>query len=284
LLAYFLVPESRAEGDRSKPDLLGSACVTIALGLVVIALIQMQRSLADPLSLSILGAGLALFVAFLFIERRTRAPVVPLRLFGSRAFAIANLYTLLIYAALGGALFFVPFELIDVMKYAPTAAGAALLPTIASVAVLSPFSGMVADRIGPRVPLIVGGAIAAVGYALFTRLGVGASYAGSVLPATVVLGVGFAILVSPLISTVMGAAGRNDVGAASGINSAISRVGNLIAIAAFGIVIAANGGRALPTAAHPQGFRDAMLGAAALALAGAVLACFLQRPVRAEGS
>jgi MFS family permease len=205
-------------------------------------------------------------------------------LFGSRAFAIANLYTLLIYAALGGALFFVPFELIDVMKYAPTAAGAALLPTIASVAVLSPFSGMVADRIGPRVPLIVGGAIAAVGYALFTRLGVGASYAGSVLPATVVLGVGFAILVSPLISTVMGAAGRNDVGAASGINSAISRVGNLIAIAAFGIVIAANGGRALPTAAHPQGFRDAMLGAAALALAGAVLACFLQRPVRAEGS
>lgn len=277
LLAYLLVPESRAGGERGKPDVLGSACLTIALGLIVVALIHMQRAMADPLSLAILGAGLLLFAAFLVVENRSDAPIVPLRMFRSRAFAIANLYTFLIYAPLGGALLFVPFELQDVMSYGPTAAGAVLVPTIAIVAVLSPFSGMLADRIGARIPLVVGGAIAAIGYALFMRLGVGASYAGSVLPATLVLGVGFAILVSPLLAAVMGAAESNDVGTASGINSAISRIGNLVAIAVFGIVIAASGGHALPTAAHPQGFRDAMLSASALALAGAFAAGFLPR-------
>lgn len=270
-LAYLRISESRAEAGRGNVDVLGSACVTLALGLIVVALIQMQSRLATPTSLSLLGAGMLLFVAFVFIERRVSAPVAPPRLFTSRAFTVASVYTFLLYAALGGALFFVPFELQHIMGYTPLAAGLALLPTIALIAVCSPFSGMLAARIGARIPLVVGAGISALGYYLFVRLGNGAPYFGSVLPATIVLGIGLAVAIAPLVTAVMGAADADDVGAASGINNSISRIGNLVAIAVFGIVIAATGGGALPTASHPEGFRDAMLAATALALAAAIV-------------
>jgi EmrB/QacA subfamily drug resistance transporter len=273
-LAYLHVSESRAETSRGRPDVLGSACITVALGLIVMALMQMQHRLADLTSLSMLGVGILLFVAFVFIERRASAPVVPLHLFTSRAFTVASVYTFLLYAALGGALFFVPFQLQQIMGYTPLNAGLALLPTIALIAVFSPFSGILAARIGARIPLVVGAGIAAIGFSLFVRLHFGAPYLGSVLPATIVLGIGLAIAIAPLITAVMGAANADDVGAASGINNSISRIGNLVAIAFFGIAIAATGGGPLPTLAHPEGFQHAMYIAGALSLAAAVSAVF----------
>jgi EmrB/QacA subfamily drug resistance transporter len=273
-LAYLRVPESRAKTNRGQPDVLGSACITVALGLIVMALMRMQHRFADPASLAMLAVGILLFVAFVFIERRSSAPVAPLHLFTSRAFTVTNLYTFLLYAALGGALFFVPFELQHIMFYTPLSAGLALLPTIALIAVCSPFSGMLAARIGARIPLVVGAGIASLGFALFVRLHVGAPYLVNVLPATIVLGMGLAIAISPLVTAVMGAADADDVGAASGINNSISRIGNLVAIAVFGIVIAVTGGGPLPTAAHPEGFQHAMFSAGALSLAAAVVALF----------
>jgi hypothetical protein len=242
--------------------------------------VQMQQRVGDPASLALLGAGLVFLIAFVFVERRAAAPIVPLRLFALRDFNLASAYTFLLYAALGGVLFFVPFELQHVMRFTPLGAGLALLPTIALIAVCSPLSGMLAVRTGTRVPLVAGAGAAALGFALFARLGAGASYLGSVLPATVVLGLGLGVAIAPLITTVMGAAGSSDAGAASGLNNAISRVGNLVAIAVFGIVIAASGGGALPAAAHPEGFAHAMLGAGALAFAAAVFAVFLAPPAR----
>jgi len=277
-LAYARIPESRGEAKRGPLDLLGSACVTLGLGLVVLALVQMQQRVGDPASLALLGAGLVFLIAFVFVERRAAAPIVPLRLFALRDFNLASAYTFLLYAALGGVLFFVPFELQHVMRFTPLGAGLALLPTIALIAVCSPLSGMLAVRTGTRVPLVAGAVGAALGFALFARLGAGASYLGSVLPATVVLGLGLGVAIAPLITTVMGAAGSGDAGAASGLNNAISRVGNLVAIAVFGIVIAASGGGALPAAAHPEGFAHAMLGAGALAFAAAAFAVFLGPP------
>jgi MFS family permease len=274
-LAYLRVPESRAERDRGKLDLIGSACITLALGLVVLALVQMQQRLADPSSLLLLCAGVLLLVAFVFVERRAAAPIVPLRLFASRGFDLASIYTFLLYAALGGVLFFVPFELQHVMLFSPLSTGLALLPTIALIAVCSPLSGMVAARIGARPPLVFGAATAALGFSLFARLGAGASYLADVLPATIVLGLGLGVAIAPLITAVMGAANPDDAGAASGINNSISRVGNLVAIAVFGIVIAATGGGPLPTASHPEGFQHAMLGAGALALGAALFASLL---------
>ena len=124
---------------------------------------------------------------------------------------------------------------------------------------------------------MAGAGIAALGFGLFVKLGYGAPYATSVLPATIVLGVGLAIAVAPLVTTVMGAADADDVGAASGVNNSISRVGNLVAIAVFGIVIAAPGGGPLPTPSHPEGFGHAMLGAAAMSLLATAVAMFLPR-------
>jgi EmrB/QacA subfamily drug resistance transporter len=274
-LAYRGVPESRAENASGKPDLLGSALITVALALIVAALMQMQRGTANPNSFPLFIAGLALLGAFVFVERRSSAPVVPLRLFESRRFTIASVYTFLLYAALGGELFLVPFQLQHIMRYSPLATGLALMPTIALIAAGSPISGAFAARAGERLPLIAGAAIAAVGIGLFVRLGFGAPYGSSVLPATIVLGIGIALAVPPLLTTVMGAADSDDVGAASGINNAISRVGNVVAIAVLGVVISTSGGGALPTSSHPEGFRHAMLGAAAMSLIAALVAVFL---------
>jgi EmrB/QacA subfamily drug resistance transporter len=274
LLAYLRVPESRAENRPGKPDVLGSACITLALGLLVLGLMRMQNQLSDPAALALVAAGIVLFVAFVFIERRASAPVAPPSLFASRAFMVASIYTFLLYAALGGALFFVPFELLHIMQYTPLGAGLALLPTIALIAIGSPFFGLLAARSGAKILLVVGAAIAAIGFTLFVNLHAGAPYLGSVLPATVVLGAGLAIAIAPLVTAVMGAAGADNVGAASGINNSISRVGNLVAIAALGIVIATAGGGPLPTPDHPDGFAHAMFGAGALSFAAAIVALF----------
>jgi EmrB/QacA subfamily drug resistance transporter len=273
-LAYLSVPESRSE-EGGKPDILGSALITGALALVVAALMQMQHRSADAGVLLLSSGGVALFVAFVLVERHAREPVVPLRLFASRSFTIASIYTLLFYAAIGGELFFLSFELQRVMRYMPLAAGLALLPTIVLIAAGSPLSGAFAERRGERLPLIAGAAITALGIGLLIKLGFGATYGPNVLPATIVLGIGIAVAVPPLVTTVMGASDADDVGAASGINNAISRVGNLIGIAVLGIVLANAGGGALPTALHPEGFRHAMLSAATMALLAAVVATFL---------
>jgi EmrB/QacA subfamily drug resistance transporter len=275
ILVHWRVPESRADDVSGKPDILGSVLVTAALALVVAALMQMQHGIGNPASLPLALLGFSLFAVFVFVERHSSAPIVPLRLFASPRFTIANIYTFLLYAAFGGELFFVSFELQHIMLYTPLQTGLALLPTIVIIAVGSPLSGAFAARIGERFPMVAGAAITALGIALFFRLGLGAPYAGSVLPATLVLGVGIAIAIPPLLNAVMGAADADDVGAASGINNAISRIGNVVAIAVLGVVIAREGGGALPTPPHPQGFQHAMLSASAMSLGAALVAIFL---------
>lgn len=309
LLTYLRVPESRAAGRRGRPDVAGSTCITIALGLIVLSLIQLQAGGNETLPAIALAVGLIATVAFLGIEHRAESPIVPLRLFASRAFTIANLYTFLLYAALGGVLFFVPFELINVMRYTPTAAGATLLPMIGLIGAFSPLSGALADRIGARAPMVAGAAVAAVGFALFSRLGAGAAYLTSALPAAVVLGIGAAIFVSPLTTAVMNATDPNDLGAASGVNNAVARTAGLIAIALIGIVVVIVAQHALPPAlqtsfagtarqalltgaspagftpsqsltlheAYTLGFRAAMFCGAALAAGASLIALFLPR-------
>ncbi len=276
VISYARVPESRAERVRGKPDAFGSMLAAVGLGLIVVAMIEMQQRY-HPHAFPLLIAGLVLMVAFVFAERAASAPVAPLRLFALPAFSVASAYTFLLYAALGGALFFVPYELQHVMGYGPFASGLALLPTIALIALCSPFATALAARIGPRTSLISGAVISAIGFGLFSRLGIGAPYVGSVFPATIVLGIGLSVAIAPLVSVIMGAADANDIGAASGINNSISRVGNLMAIAALGIVIAWTGDRAVPVPSNPQGFPHAMLAAATMSLAAACAAILLPR-------
>jgi EmrB/QacA subfamily drug resistance transporter len=227
--------ESRDPNAPPGLDWRGAVLAFAGLGSLVYGLIAAsERGWTDSLVIGSLSGGALLLVAFVLAERRSPAPMMPLDLFRSRTFSGINLLTLLLYGALGGALFFLPFLLIQAYGYSATAAGAVYLPFTLILGVLSRWSGGLVDRFGARWPLIAGPTITALGFVLLAfASGNGRYYWVFLLPMTV-LGFGMAITVAPLTTTVINAVPEHQTGMASGINNAVASVASLLLIAVLG--------------------------------------------------
>ena len=199
--------------------------------------------------------------------------MLPLELFRSHNFSAVNLATLCVYAGLIGASFFITLFLQQVAGYTPFQAGAATTPITIVMFVLSGRFGALASRIGPRLPMGVGPLIGALGLAYLVRLDSDPGYLVDVLPAMLLFGLGLAMTVAPLTTTVLDSVEERHAGVASGVNNAVSRVAGVLAIAALGAVISAQFASSLDdrVAGEPVGVeaRTAIDDAKAQPIAGA---------------
>jgi EmrB/QacA subfamily drug resistance transporter len=241
-----LVLTHRAVDESSDPeasrgiDGVGIGLSALGLGGPVFALIeQPTRGWGDALVAIPLLAGIACFAAFIWWESRARAPMLQLGLFRVRNFAMVNLETLTVYGGLIGTTFFLTLYLQQVLGYSPFEAGLASTPVTVVLFALSGRFGALSARVGPRIPLAVGPVVGAAGLALLVRVDHNADYLVDLLPSMLLFGLGLAITVAPLTTTILNSVEERHAGVASGVNNAVARVAGLLAIAALGAVISA---------------------------------------------
>jgi EmrB/QacA subfamily drug resistance transporter len=267
-LAATHVPESRDEQAASRPDVAGAATLALAVGGSVFALIEGPNigfTAPSVLAAAVIGiVGLAVFIG---IEARVPHPMVPLETFRSRQFVGANLVTLVVYAALGGAMFLLAIHLQRSLGYSALEAGAAFLPVTILMMLLSPAAGRLAGRIGARIPMTAGPFVVAASLVLMAGVEPGRSYTSRVLPAVIVLGLGLCLTVAPLTAAVLAAVDQHHVGVASGINNAVARLAALLAIAVLPFVTGLSANTSLVDA-----FPNAMKVAAGACVVGGIVA------------
>ena len=257
-------PESRGDQPRTASfDLVGALLGALGLGFVTYALVEATL----PVGI----AGAVLLAAFVWWEHRRPEPMMPTRLFRSVVFSTINGVTLLVYGALGGLFFFLVLQLQQVVGYSALQAGAAVVPTTVLLLIGSEQAGELGKRVGVRLPMAGGTALAGVGALLLVRVGEGASYWRDVFGPLVLLGAGMTLVVAPLTAGVLAAAPNSLAGVASGINNAVARSGSLLAIAALPLVGGLTGEAYGDPAAVEHAYRLAMAVCCGLYLASAVL-------------
>jgi EmrB/QacA subfamily drug resistance transporter len=272
VLASRHVPETRDPSADGPLDARGALLGALALGAATYALIEGPDRGLSPGIVAVACIGVVALVAFLLTERHSSNPMLPLGIFASRQFTAANVVTFVVYAAMGGMFFLLVSFLQVSLHYSPVEAGAALLPQTILMLLLSARSGALAQRIGPRIPLTAGPILVAAGMLLMRLIEPGDSYAQSVLPAVVVFSLGVTLVASPVTATALAAVDPSHAGVASGINNAVARVANLLAVAVLPIVAGITGDRFYDAGAMTRGFHVAMLACAGLAAAGGVIA------------
>jgi EmrB/QacA subfamily drug resistance transporter len=231
------VPADATAGFAGRLDYLGALLAAIALSGSVFAVTEQPVRGWSTLVIGSLVAGILGAMAFIAHEARARAPMLPLSLFRERNFTVGNVATLTAYLGLGGVIFLLPVFLQEVSGYSPVQAGLALLPVTTLLIVLSRRFGALADRIGSRVLISLGALVAGCGLLLLARIDARADYLSEVLPALLVFGLGLAMLVAPLTATVLGAVQEEHAGVAAAVNTTLSRVAQLFAVAVLGAVV-----------------------------------------------
>ncbi|MEM7406376.1 MAG: MFS transporter [Pseudomonadota bacterium] len=236
IVAPWRVPESRARDADSQLDWRGAALAIVTLGAFTYALLS-----AGELGLGASRVVVALLVAlcgglaFIAVEQRVDHPMLPLALFRSRVFTGLNVMTLVLFTAVGAVMFFLPMLLMQAYGYSPLQAGAAVIPSMLTMFVVSPAIGKWADRNGTRIPLMVGPWVSAAAYVLLANQ-TSSYYWDGLWFAIVMMGLGFGLWVTPLTTAVMSSVGAEHSGIASGINNAVARMAQLVAIAIMGLV------------------------------------------------
>ena len=267
------VPETRNPAAARRLDLAGVLTAAGGLaGLTYGFTAWPALGATSPTVLVALGLGVAGMLGFVFTERHSSHPMLPLEVFASRAFTAANLVTFAVYAALGGVLFLVVLNLQVVAGFAPLAAGTAMLPITVLMLLLSARAGALAQRIGPRIPMTVGPMTCAGALFLLARIGADASYLRTVLPGVLLLGLGLSLTVAPLTATALGALDDRHAGVASGVNNAVARAASLLAVAVLPLAAGLGTGSLTDPAALAPTYRVAMLLCAGLLLGGAATA------------
>lgn len=231
------VPESR-NPNSEKLDIWGALFVTLGLGGITYGFIESPKyGFGNLMIMSSLILGGISLIAFIIVQKYGKKPMMPLKLFKSPTFAGGNLLTLFVYAALGGVMFFLPLNLIQIQGYSELNAGLAMLPIIIIIAGISPLMGKIVDRRGVRLPLIIGPLITSAGFFIFSTFGITAgsgAYWDTFFLSFLLIGLGMGITVAPLTTAVMGAVSEDDVGIASGINNTVARAASVLAVALMG--------------------------------------------------
>ncbi|HEX3605259.1 MAG TPA: MFS transporter [Candidatus Dormibacteraeota bacterium] len=270
------VPETFDRDASGPPDIAGSVLGVAGLGGVVYALTEASHP-GDRTGVVITGvAGALALAAFVIVERRARAPMLPPSLFRDLQFTGANLATFAVYGGLGTAIFLTVLQLQVAAHWSPIAAGAALTPLTLLTLLLSARVGALAQRIGPRLPMTVGPLVLGLGLILLAGIGGHADYLRDVLPGVVVVGLGISITVAPLTAAVLGAVEERHAGVASAVNNAVARVAALIAVATLPLVSGMASTR-LGSPAYVTAYHGAMIIAGLVCAAGGVVALLTVR-------
>ncbi|MFI0485417.1 MFS transporter [Actinomadura sp. 9N215] len=280
VLAWLLivhVPESRHGGLSGRFDVAGAVLAALALGALSYALIQATDT---PVSATVAALlGLAVSLAFVWVERRARTPMLPLGLFASRPFSVANLASFFLYGGLAGLFFLLPIQLQVTAGYSTLAAGLALLPLTVLALVLSARGGALTKRAGPRVPLAAGALLCALALLLATRVGRDASYLADVLPVVCLVGVGIPLITPPITATVLGAVPDARAGIASAVSNGVARAAGLMVVAALPLLAGLPQDAASDPAELDRGFDVGMLICAGLFVLGGLVVWFgVRRP------
>lgn len=270
--AHRHVPESRDPSATGALDVPGPVLAALGLGGITYALIEASSVGATATVVTSAAVGAVALAAFVVVERSSPHPMLPLAMFASHRFSAANAVTFVVYAAVGGVFFLLVSFLQITLGYSAVAAGAATLPVTVLMLAFSSRSGMLAQRVGPRIPLAVGPMVIAAGLLLMTRISPGDPYVGAVLPAVGVFGAGLTLVAGPVTATVLAAVDARHVGVASGINNTVARVGGLLAVATLPLLAGLTGEAFYDPDAMARGFGMAMTVCAVLAASGGVIA------------